>query len=67
MAMRTRRATKGEGTLWRKSMRVGDPASASTVTAFGGFSCSQVEDADAWGRGAGPCCILGWVQPTVVV
>jgi len=71
--MRTRRATKGAGTLWRKSMRVGDPANASTMTGFesdsdlSGFSCSEVEDADAWGCGAGPCCILGCVQPTVVV
>jgi hypothetical protein len=54
-------------------MRVGDPASASTTTGFAsdsdlsGFSCSQVEGADAWGCGAGPCCILGCVQPTVVV
>ena len=61
-AMRTRRASKGAGTLWRKSMRVGDPASASTMAGLSGFSCSQVADADAWGCGAGPCCILGCVQ-----
>jgi hypothetical protein len=78
MARRIRSATKGEGTLWRKSMRVGEPANASTVCCcccccgsdsdLSGFSCSRVDvegAGDAWGWGVGACCMLGELQVAV--